>query len=166
MYSASTSTSPFERSVAFATALSISLAIGLAAARRVNFRMLSAAPTGLPRIKDATSATFRGAIRSILRWACVSIRLLLLGWRRSRFGHLLLRRVAVEGAGWAEFAELVPHHVLRHEYRNELAAVVADELRQDGRTTGPGFDYLLLIGPQHVLHLADQMPVDERSFFD
>src|SRR5258708_32929490 len=113
MCSVSRSTSPFEGSVAFAAALSISLAIGLAAARLVNLRMLSAAPTGLPRTRDATSATLRGAIRSILRWACDSIGILLLGRRRSRFGHLLLRRVAVEGSGWAGFAQLVSHHVFR-----------------------------------------------------
>src|SRR5216684_480141 len=73
MYIESTSTCPFDRSVALASALRINLATGFAAARRVNLRMFSADPTGLPLTSEATSATFRGAIRSDLRCALDSI---------------------------------------------------------------------------------------------
>jgi len=46
--------------------------------------------------------------------------------------------VAVEGAGGRKLAELVADHVLGHQHRQKLVAVVdaerePDELRQDGR---------------------------------
>src|SRR4051812_46083416 len=108
------STWPLERSVALAIALLISFSSGLAACLRVNLRMFRAAPTGLPRTSDATCPTFRGAMRRYLRCALDSMVALssLPLLARRRLGDLLLRRVADEGAGGGELAQLVAHHVL------------------------------------------------------
>src|SRR5688572_25447068 len=59
---------------------------------------------------------------------------------------LLVRRVAVEGPGRRELAELVTDHVLADVDRNMLLAVVdaesqADELRQDRRAPAPDLDH-------------------------
>src|SRR5437868_13014575 len=109
--SLSMSTEPLLRSVAFAIADSMSFFTGFAAARLVYCRMLTAAPTGLPRTSAATTETFRGAMRRNLRCAMASIVVLSLRRRRrsgrSGLGNLLLGRVADEGAGGAELAELV-----------------------------------------------------------
>src|SRR3954468_4194189 len=120
------STSPLERSVALAMALLISFSSGLGGLLRVNLRMFRAAPTCLPRTSAATTPTFRGAMRRYLRCALDSMvapsvlslfrRLL----ARRRLGDLLLRRVADEGAGGGELAQLVAHHVLGDEHGDEL----------------------------------------------
>jgi len=59
--------------------------------------------------------------------------------------RFLVGSVAGEVAGRCKLAELVTHHFLVHEDRDELLAVVdvegqADEIRQDRRTARPGLD--------------------------
>src|SRR5262245_51738710 len=170
------STSPLERSVALAMALLISFSSGLAACLRVNLRMFSAAPTCLPRTSAATCPTFRGATRRYLGCAFDSmaaprgsyaLRLL----ARRRLGDLLLRRVADEGAGGGDLAQLVAHHVLGHEHRDELPPVVhgegvAHELGEDGGPARPGLHHLLLVALDQVLHLLGEVLVDERALLD
>src|ERR1700742_1317941 len=103
--------------------------------------------TGRPRIDWATRFSLRALVRSAVTLAiaavsdrrrglaCLLIALLLpLG--------LLVGRVAVEGAGRRDLAELVTHHVLGHHHRHMLLAVVdaegqADELRHDGGAARP-----------------------------
>ena len=68
----------------------------------------------------------------------------------------LSARVAVEGPGRRELAELVADHVLGHQHRDELLAVVdaegqPDELRQDGRAPRPGLDDLVAAGAARLL---------------
>ena len=76
--------------------------------------------------------------------------------------------MTLEGPRRGELAELVPDHRLGDENRDVLATVVdgegvPDEVRDDGRPTGPGLDDLL--GVLLVLHvdLLQQMVVDERA---
>src|SRR5467141_1527654 len=103
------------------------------------------------------------------------------GGRRSRSsrgpGHggaglgFLVAGVAVERAGGSELAQLVADHVLGHEHRDELAPVVYRErvphqVGKDGRTARPRLHHLLLALPVHVLHLLDQVAVDERALLD
>src|SRR5690606_7707436 len=81
---------------------------------------------------------------------------------------LLVRRVTEEGARRRELAELVAHHVLRHQDRQELLAVVnterqADELRHDGRAARPGLDDLVAARSARRLCLLQQIAVDERT---
>src|ERR1041384_889836 len=117
---------------------------------RENCRSASADDTFRPRIICATRLSFCGLTRSIreIAWASLSAR------TRSRFGLLivysssllgfLVARMAMEGTGRRELAELVTHHFLVDRYRHMLLAVVdtedqADELRQAGRAAAPGF---------------------------
>src|SRR5690606_2614132 len=80
----------------------------------------------------------------------------------------LVARVTVEGPRRGELAELVTDHVLRHEDRDELAAVVHGErerhrLGDDRAAARPGLDDLLrglILGSQNLLH---EMAVDERA---
>src|SRR5690606_36521554 len=75
---------------------------------------------------------------------------------------LLVGRVAAEGAGGGELAQLVSHHVLRHEDRDELAAVVhgegvTHELRKDGGAAAPGLDDRLLVGLERLPDLLEEV---------
>src|ERR1700751_4637490 len=107
---------------------------------RENCRSASAAEAFLPRINCATRLSFCGLTRSIRAIALASLS----GRLRSRFGLLivssssllgfLVARMAVEGPGRRELAELVPYHFLVDRHRHVLLAVVdpehqADELR-------------------------------------
>jgi hypothetical protein len=42
----------------------------------------------------------------------------------------------------------------------------ADEVRHDGRTTGPGLDWLLVLGRLRSFDLFHQVGVTERPFFN
>src|ERR1700755_841863 len=121
---------------------------------RENCRSASAAEALRPRISCATRLSFCGETRRILATALASVSASL----RSRFGLLiaksssllgfLVARMAVEGPGRRELAELVTHHFLVDRYRHMLLAVVdaehqTDELRQDGRAAAPELDYVL-----------------------
>src|SRR5689334_7213681 len=90
----------------------------------LNARMSSARPTGLPRIMSATSLPFWADRRTPRSVAVVSIIDSLLLPRRRGCRHLLVGRVALEGARQREFAELVADHVLRHVDRDMRLAVV------------------------------------------
>src|SRR6202167_5283320 len=72
----------------------------------------------------------------------------------------------LEGAGGSELAQLVADHRLGHIDRDVPAAVVdgdgvADHVRDDGRTTGPGLDDLLLPARVQHVHLLQQVVVDK-----
>src|SRR5215813_1440663 len=76
--------------------------------------------------------------------------------------------MAVEHPGRRELPELVTDHVLGHQHRDELLAVVdaerqADELRQDGRAPSPDFDDLVAARGARLLRLLEQEAVDERA---
>src|SRR5260221_13492992 len=115
---------------------------------RENCRSASAAEAFRPRINCATRLSFCGLTRSIGATALASLSARL----RSRFGLLiaysssllgfLVARMAMEGTGRRELAELVAHHFLVDRYRHMLLAVVdaenqTDELRQYGRAAAP-----------------------------
>src|SRR5688572_23847777 len=90
--------------------------------------------------------------------------------RRDLF-HLLDAGVHGERARRGELAELVVHHVLGDEHRDELAPVVhregvTDELGDDGGATRPGLDRLLLTGLVHLLDLLGEETIDERSLLE
>src|SRR5712671_3829711 len=140
---------------------------------RENSRSASADATFLPRISCATRLSFCGDTRSMRATACASLsasarsRAFLLmsalfalraAGGRSRSGRscgrtrralrLTVRRMAVERARRRELPELVTDHLLGHQHRDMLLAVVdaehqPDELRQDGRAPAPDPDHLV-----------------------
>ncbi|MPM63254.1 hypothetical protein SDC9_110134 [bioreactor metagenome] len=84
---------------------------------------------------------------------------------------LLAGGVTLERTGQGEFPELVTDHILGDEHRNMLLAIVdrdrqADELGEDRRTTRPGLDRALVIGGANCFNFFQQVPVDERAFFN
>src|SRR5215510_16424256 len=144
---------------------------------RENCRSASAAEALRPRISCATRLSFCGETRSILATALASLSARL----RSRFGLLiaksssllgfLVARMAVEGPGRRELAELVTHHFLVDRHRHVLLAVVdaehqADELRQDGRAAAPDLDHVMTAGRTRGICLLEQRAFDERAFPD
>src|SRR3954447_7500160 len=144
---------------------------------RENCRSASAAEAFLPRISCATRLSFCGLTRSIRAIALASLS----GRLRSRFGLLiaqsssllgfLVARVAVEGPGRRELAELVAHHFLVDRHRHMLLAVVdaehqSDELRQNGRAAAPDLDYVMTPGRTCDICLLEQRAFDERAFPD
>src|SRR5579883_2578510 len=92
--------------------------------------------------------------------------------RRARTGRALrlaVGRMAVERAGRRELAELVADHLLGHQDRYVLVAVVdaegePDELRHDGRAPAPGLDHVVTAGCTCGIRLLQQIAVDERAF--
>src|SRR6201991_657059 len=144
---------------------------------RENCRSASAAEAFLPRINCATRLSFCGLTRSIRAIALASLS----GRLRSRLGLLiaysssllgfLVARMAVEGTGRRELAELVTHHFLVDRYRHMLLAVVYDEpqtnkLRQDGRAAAPDLDDVVTTGRARGICLLEQRAFDERALPD
>src|SRR5688572_7737817 len=138
--------------------------------------MPRAASTGFPRTRSATWRSRRLEERRYLPFAIASMvpYLLLLGRggcggaRRLRL--LGLAHVAAEGAGQGELSQLVADHVLGDEYRHEGLPVVdrdgvAHEVRGDRGAAAPGLDGGLFGGRAHVLHLLEEVGVDERALF-
>src|SRR5690606_34708553 len=88
-----------------------------------------------------------------------------------RLLFLLVAGVAVEGTRRSELTVLVTHHVLGHEHRHELTAVVNGEgqaygFREDGRATRPGLDRFASVVAASLFDLLCEVTVDERSFTD
>src|SRR5258706_1044305 len=156
---------------AFAIADSSTFLMILAPFFGLNARTLSARSTGNPRIWSATRRPFCAERRTPRSVAVVCIMgSLLLPGRRGR-GHLLVGRVALEGARQREFAQLVANHVFRHVDRNVRLAVMhgdrqAHEIRRDGGAARPGPDRLLVVDRARLFHLGLQVTIDERAFLD
>src|SRR6478736_7543380 len=144
---------------------------------RENCKSASAAEAFRPRINCATRLSFCGLTRSMRATAFASLSARL----RSRFGLLivysssllgfLVARMAMEGTGRRELAELVAHHFLIDRYRHMLLAIVdaedqADELRQDGRAAAPDLDDVVTAGRTRGICLLEQRTLDERAFPD
>src|SRR6516162_1352672 len=142
---------------AFAIADSRHFLTSTAIRLRENCRSASADDTLRPRISCATRLSFCGLTRSIRATALASLS----ARARSRFGLLiaesssllgfLVARMAVEGPGRRELAELVTDHFLVDRDRHVLLAIVdaehqADELRQDGRAAAPDLDHVVTAG--------------------
>src|SRR4030095_14782240 len=77
--------------------------------------------------------------------------------------------MAIEHARRRELPELVADHLLGHQHRNVLLAVVdaegqPDELRQDGRAPAPDPDHLVAARRARRLRLLEQIAVNERTF--
>src|SRR5574343_470253 len=84
---------------------------------------------------------------------------------------LLAGGVTLERPGQRKLAELVTDHILGHENRDMLLAIVdrdrqADELGEDRRTTRPGLDRALVIGGANCLDLVDQVRINKRALFE
>src|SRR5690606_12118844 len=80
---------------------------------------------------------------------------------------LLVGRVTVVGTGRRELTELVADHVFGDRHRNMLLTVVdtkgdANELRKNGRATGPDLDHIVAARRLGLLGLLEQIAVDER----
>src|SRR3954465_1328966 len=144
---------------------------------RENCRSASAADALRPRISCATRLSICGLTRSMRATALASLS----GRARSRLGLLivlsssllgfLVARMAVEGPGRRELAELVPDHFLVDRHRNVLLAVVdtehqADELRQDGGAAAPDLDHIVTAGRTRGIRLLEQRTFNERAFPD
>src|SRR5687767_8758380 len=154
---------------AFATADFTSLASGLDEPFSVNWRMFRASSTCLPRMRSATSRTFRGAILRYRSTAFIALSL-----RRRRCGRssrrhlLLLGGVAMEGPRRRELAQLVTDHLLGDEHRDELLAVMdgermTDHVRRDHRSARPRLDDRLLSRIVHLPHPVFEVRVHERT---
>src|SRR3974377_505188 len=127
----------------------------------MTFRIASAGPTGLPRTTSATRRHFCGEIRAWRSLAKVCMALL----RR----RLAVAAVRFEGARRSELAELVPYHVLGHQHRHVIAAVVdrdrqTDHLGRDHRAAGPGLNRAAVVLCSRDLHLLRERQIDERTF--
>src|SRR5260370_32312597 len=75
----------------------------------------------------------------------------------------------VKGSRRRKLAELVPDHVLGHQHRDELAAIVdaeseSHELRKDRRPARPCPDDLVASGVARLLRFFKQITVDKRPF--
>src|SRR6476661_3713263 len=126
-----------------------------------NLSRLRARSTGRPRTWSATRRAFWGEMRALRRMAFASMVISLL--------RLLVRHMTLKRTGHGELAELVTDHVLVDENRDVILPVMdgdreADHFRQDGRTTRPGLDRLLVVA--RGLHLLDEMVVDERTLLE
>ena len=83
--------------------------------------------------------------------------------------HLPVRGVPREFSSRCELAEAVPHHVLCHQHRNVLPAVVylnreTDKFGHDHGPARPGLDRTTIILGCCLSYLFRQMRIDERAF--
>src|SRR6202000_2834841 len=139
---------------------------------RENCRSASADAAFRPRISCATRVSFCGLTRSIRATALASLS----ARARWRFGLLialsssllgfLVARMAVEGPGQRDLAELVTDPFLVDRDRHVLLAVVdaeheADELRQDGRAAAPDLDDVRTAGGPRRIRLLKQQGFGE-----
>lgn len=79
--------------------------------------------------------------------------------------------MASEVTGWGEFAKFVTNHILGNEYGYERLAIVygnslPNHIRNNHRSTRPGFNDRFTIGLLRLLHLFHQLMEDVGSFFD
>src|SRR5579862_465540 len=139
-------------------------------------RSALAAWADLPRMSSASRFTLRGVVwmacteafasLSLSRRVCAFLPIALchLGLDRLLVGD----GMAVEIPGRRELAELMADHVLGHQHRQELVAVVnaegkTHELRQDRRAPRPGLDHFVAARAAARLRLLQQIAVDERT---
>src|SRR5262249_28313294 len=183
--SASTSTRPLGRAGALATADWMSFAAGLAAPRLVERRMFGCRALG--ESQDVERRAHGLAADQVHHHRDLAGRHPEVPEVRSRFhvsslrsagpgaggglGDLLLRRVPAERPRGRELAELVTHHVLGDEDRDELPAVVhregvPHELGKDGGPARPGLHHLLLVPLDEVLDLLQEVRVHEGALLD
>src|SRR5882757_8047522 len=158
---------------AFAIADSSALRISPAAFFGEKRRMFNALSIGLPRTRSATRRPFCAEIRAPRIDALVSISHSpvcgrLLPARRRR--RLAIGGMALERARQRELAQFVADHLIVDVDRHMLLSVVhgdrqSDEIGNDGRTPRPGLDRPLVLGGLRGLDLLQQVPVDERAFF-
>src|SRR5208282_2038222 len=146
---------------AFATADSSTLSTRRAPFFGMNFRQASALPTPLPRTESATSRHFCGEMRAWRSLAVTCMGLL-------RAGHFAIARVRFEQPCRGEFAEFVTDHVLGHEHRYVLLAVVdcdrqPDHIGDDHGTTRPGLDRPAIVLLRGHLHLLGEVQIHERT---
>src|ERR1700694_4893660 len=189
-YKLSSSTSrPFSVLRKFALSIADCSSLPTVAATRflVKANLFRPSSTRRPLIRFSTSRAFCGETRMYRASARNSIvpspRPLCL-WRRRRYGSgsagyarrfrcdfsRRFHRVPLELTGKAEFAQLVPHHVLSHIYRNEFPSVVhgnrmSHHLRDNRRAPRPRPQHFLLVARIHGSHFRRQMRIHERSFF-
>src|SRR5271169_5516671 len=140
--------------------------------RRENVSSASACSAARPRMSSATRLSLRGLVRIEAAKAIASLSP---SRRSAAFLPMLfplrlsIRGMAIEDPGRRELAEFVTDHILGHQHRNKLVAVVdaegqADELRQNGRAPRPGLDDLLASRIARLLRLLQEIAVDERTF--
>src|SRR5262245_27231638 len=151
---------------------------------RENSRSASALATFLPRMSAATRFSFCGLTQMVRSTALASLSASARGRfflliasppARRRCGRsgpalgLAVGRMAVERPGQRELTELVADHLLGHQHRDVLVAVVdaerqSDELRQDRGAPAPDLDHVMSTRSARGLRLLEQIAVDERAF--
>src|SRR6516162_9456035 len=135
--------------------------------------------TALASLSDSARSRFFLLIGLVSASRCTGCRSS--AWRRSRgcarrawqagtLG-LAVRRVPIERARRRELAELVTHHLFRHDHRDVLLAVIdaeghPDELRQDSRAARPDADHLVTSGRARGVRLLQQITIDKRTLPD
>src|SRR5580693_3617488 len=148
---------------ALAIALASTLPTGSLAPCGENCKTACASSAGSPRIRSTTRRAFRGVTRTYRALALASIVRSLSGLSPAT---PVVLDMAAECPRGRKLAELMPHHRLRDEHGDVLAAVVhrdrvPEHRRDDHGAPGPRLDYGL--GALVVLrvHLLHQVVVDE-----
>src|SRR3954453_12021609 len=161
---------------ALAIALASTLATGSLAAWGANFSTDSACWAGMLRIRSITRRAFIGVTRTCEAFAKAP-RTSVSGLGVVIFLSLsaaprpaVVLDVALEGPRRGELAQLVPDHALGDEHRDVLATVVhgdrvPEHVRDDRRATRPRLDHVLAALVVLVVHLLEQVVVDERALF-
>src|SRR5205807_9294682 len=126
-----------------------------------------ASPAFIPLTASATSRALRGVRFTYLAIAVTSISLVF-GFLLERARALGVVAVAAEIARGRELAQAVADHVLGDVDGHVLAPVVdghrvADHVREDRRSPGPGPDHLLVASRVHLGDLLLQVLVDVRA---
>src|SRR3954470_5906791 len=159
---------------ALAIALASTLATGSLAAWGANFSTDSACWAGMLRIRSITRRAFIGVTRTCEAFAKAP-RTSVSGLGVVIFLSLsaaprpaVVLDVALEGPRRGELAQLVPDHALGDEHRDVLATVVhgdrvPEHVRDDRRATRPRLDHVLAALVVLVVHLLEQVVVDERA---
>src|SRR5258706_4979275 len=176
-------------SLALATAERTTLSISTAARFLLKLSIASASSTARPRIRSMTSRALRGAMRANRCFAVKAISTSKISHTsaaadihsdklfrrrrrccaRRRFGSLAAA-VTAENPRRGKFAQFVSNHIFLHEDTDELVAVVhfkrvPDELGNDRAGPRPGLQRLLGAVLVELGNLAEQLLVDEWTFF-
>src|SRR4051812_7820206 len=125
----------------------------------------------MSRISSITRRAFIGVTRTCVALAnavLASVSGLVMSASSAAPRPAVVLDVTLEGAGRGKLAELVPDHALGDEHRDVLAAVVhgdrvPEHVGDDRRAPRPGLDDLLAVLVVLLVHLLEQVAVDERA---
>src|SRR5690606_1788504 len=137
------------------------------AALGVWFKIATASPICLPRIKSTTKRTLRGAIRTVLATAFACM-----GKSSSQLTScfLIVCTMACVFACWSKFTKFMAYHIFCYVYGNVFATIVdcnclSDKCRENCRTARPRFNHLFFLRVLLCFNFFHKMIINKRSFF-